>query len=82
MVKRQSRATRWAEACSMAVQGLEQLEELRQEYADWRDNLPENLRQSALGETLDAVADLDIESALSTAQEAEGLDLPQGFGRD
>jgi hypothetical protein len=29
-----------------------------------------------------AVCDLDIASALGTAEEAEGLDLPLGFGRD
>lgn len=81
-LKRQSRAARWAAACSAALQGLEALSELRQEYEDWQGNLPDNLQGSALGEKLGAVVDLDIESALETVKEAEGLDLPQGFGRD
>lgn len=64
------------------------MNEVRAEYEEWRDNLPENLQQSALGEKLNAVADLDFEpgNLLSDAEgaisEAEGADLPLGFGRD
>lgn len=77
-----SRPARWADAASRAVQALEELDELRMEYEQWRDGLPENLQNSALGEKLNAVADMDIQSALDVAQEAEGMDLPLGFGRD
>jgi len=63
------------------------------EYQDWLDNLPENLQSSALGEKLQAVTEIDIESmaedpmsnweeVVSTLDEAEGVELPQGFGRD
>lgn len=80
--KPKSRTQRWNEAAAEAVAALEALKDIQSEYEEWKDNLPENLQQSALGEKLDAVCDLDIEGALDTAQEAEGADLPQGFGRD
>jgi hypothetical protein len=63
--------------------------DMQQEYSDWKDNLPENLQQSALGEKLDAIVELglelqkdQVEEALGVVQEASGADLPLGFGRD
>ena len=69
------------------------LRSVQEEYENWKDNLPENLANSPLAEKLDAVCELQIEdiasnveSAVSEARdvisEAEGIDLPQGFGRD
>jgi hypothetical protein len=106
-VKPKSRAKRWAEASSNALFALEQLSghvadlenalsELRgvqEEYEEWKDNLPENLASSALGEKLEEVCNLEIEDAAqsirdaidevtSTIENADGVDLPQGFGRD
>jgi hypothetical protein len=80
--KQPSRADRWAQAASAAQQALCDLEDVRAEVEEWRDNLPENLQQSALGEKLNDIADLDIASAISTVEEADGLDFPLGFGRD
>jgi ABC-type transporter Mla subunit MlaD len=93
--KQPSRAQRWADAVAdgqaalaSLQQALADLDEVRGEYESWRDNLPENLSGSALGEKLDAVADLDTDagSLLSdvedTLSEAEQADLPRGFGRD
>lgn len=80
--KKQSRAQRWSEACSDAIDALSRLVDLQSEYQDWLDNLPENLADSPVGEKLQAVCDLDLSGAQSTVEEAEGLDLPQGFGRD
>ena len=102
-----SRAQRWTDATGNALAALEQLtghlddlenalSELRsvqEEYEGWKDNLPENLASSALGEKLEAVSSLDIEDAAQkirdaieevqgTVEEAEGIDPPQGFGRD
>lgn len=77
-----SRPKKWIDAASRAVAALEELEAIRAEYEEWRDNLPENLQGGALADKLNEVADLDIQSALDTAQEAEGADLPLGFGRD
>lgn len=78
--------SKFEEACS-------ELTELKSEYEDWQGNLPENLQSSALGEKLQAICDLDFESQAETLtsavddvrgviDEAEGMDLPQGFGRD
>lgn len=91
--KSNSRPARWADATSRARKALEDLESalddldsVRQEYEEWRDNLPENLQSSALAEKLNEVADLNITDALgdvsSVLDEAEGIDLPRGFGRD
>lgn len=93
--KPESRVRRWSRLVGncqehlSALQGaLEELNDLRSEFEGWRDNLPENLQQSALGEKLNTIADLDLDpgSLLSDAEnaigEAEGADLPLGFGRD
>jgi hypothetical protein len=93
-IKRQSRAQRWADAVNRAQlarsdldDALSELADLKQEFEDWRDNLPENLQSSALGEKLDEVCDLDLDrdaimDAIDFLDTAEGLDLPLGFGRD
>jgi hypothetical protein len=91
---RLSRAQRWADAVNEAQLAKSDLDdalmvlvELHQEFEDWRDNLPENFQSSPLGEKLDAVCDLDIDrdqimDLLDVLDEAEGVDLPLGFGRD
>lgn len=68
---------------------VEDLRGVHSEYEEWHGNLPENLQNGTLGEKLQAVVDLDMDSAevdLSGAEtlmdEAEGIDLPLGFGRD
>lgn len=72
---------------------LGELHEVQGEYQEWRDNLPEGLDSTALAEKLDAVIELDIEGVTDdpldswgTVEEvidnAEGIDLPLGFGRD
>jgi hypothetical protein len=80
--KKLSRAARWADALSRAQDGISALIDLQQEYRDWRDGLPENLESSTVAGKLDAVIDLDIEGAQDMLNEAEGVDLPLGFGRD
>lgn len=77
-----SRATRWGEAASAAKAALDDLKAVQEEYQEWLDNLPENLQSSPVGEKLTAVCELDIEGAQSTAEEAEGIELPLGFGKD
>jgi hypothetical protein len=64
------------------MQALEELEDLRSQYEEWYDNLPENLQGSAVGDKLENVVGLDIQGAIDTVSEAESLDLPLGFGRD
>lgn len=66
---------------------------LREEYEQWQADLPENLESSPTAEKLEAVVDLDLEyigssiteaidEARSLCEDAEGVDLPLGFGRD
>ena len=48
---------------------------LRAEYARWLDALPEATRDTATGEALQAMVDLDLEEILA-------IQPPRGFGRD
>jgi hypothetical protein len=48
---------------------------LRAEYVRWLEALPEATRESATGEALQAMADLDLE-------EITAIQPPRGFGRD
>ena len=100
-----SRAQRWSDAVgnakdaiSMILRGctdleaaVEEITGVQEEYEEWKDNMPENLANSPLGEKLEAVCGLDFDfGAIQTAaedgegvlDEAESIDLPQGFGRD
>jgi hypothetical protein len=77
-----SRVERWAKAAADAGEALQTLIELQEEYQNWLDNLPENFQGGALAEKLQTVCDLDLQSALDTANEAENTDLPRGFGKD
>jgi hypothetical protein len=68
---------------------LDALGELRQEYEEWKDSLPDNLQGSSLADKLETVcgidfesADIDLDELTSLVDEAEGVELPLGFGRD
>jgi hypothetical protein len=93
MAKKQpSRGARWADAANEArialdnlSSALDALKDVQSEYEDWNGNLPENLQGSALGEKLAAVTEIDFDclsEVESAIDEAEGIDLPLGFGRD
>ena len=77
-----SRPARWADAASHAVPALEEMQEMQSEYQDWLDTLPDNLRESAVAEKLEIITEIDFDSAIETAGEANDADLPLGFGRD
>lgn len=98
-----SRPARWAEATSKGQEALDELEtakaklseallelsDLRDEYEEWNDNLPDFAQGSALADKLQEVVGLefdpetdDIDSAREQIEAAEGADLPRGFGRD
>lgn len=69
---------------------LEALQDVQQEYADWLDTMPDSLRYGPMGEKLQAIVDLTLDIDLdgildevtNAVDEAEGADLPLGFGRD
>jgi hypothetical protein len=67
-----SRAARWQNA-------VDELRALLDEYQQWLDNLPDDIRGSgsALVDKLEAIGELD-----SPIGELEAADLPQGWGRD
>jgi urease accessory protein UreF len=62
------RARRWNDSVATLL-------ELQPYYAAWLDNLPDNLHDSATGEALQAIVELDLD-ALAAVQP------PRGFGRD
>lgn len=97
-----SRGDRWraavAEARSIldaimdqkqALEGaLSDLNDIKAEYEEWLDNLPEGLRDGPTGSKLQEVADIDFEIEIDTDEvknvidTAEQVDLPLGWGRD
>ena len=79
--KRESRATRYSNAQSSISDGKGVFEELRDELQEWRDNLPENLQSGSKADALDEAIS-NLEQAISSAEEAEGVDVefPGMFG--
>jgi hypothetical protein len=65
---RRSRAQRWHDAVAVLVA-------LQGEYAAWLDALPETLRDSATGEALQAIVELDLDELTAAVP-------PRGYGRD
>ena len=67
---------------------MSELDSIRQEFEEWHDNLDGKFEGSALVEKLETVKDLtteveiDLSEAETALDEAEGADLPLGFGRD
>jgi hypothetical protein len=68
LVDRRSRPQRWDDALAemLAVQA---------ECAAWFDALPESLRDSATGISLQAIIDLDLDALAE-------IEPPRGYGRD
>jgi hypothetical protein len=64
----QSRAQQWDAAVQV-------LQTLQGEYQQWLDNLPDSLRESPVGQKLEQVCNLDLESLAY-------VELPRGWGRD
>ena len=65
---RRSRAQRWRDAVAEVVA-------LQSEYARWFEALPDPLHDTATGEALQAIADLDLDDLLA-------IQPPRGYGRD
>jgi len=59
---------RWHDAVAALVT-------LQDEYTQWFEALPEALRDTATGEALQAIVELDLGELIE-------LDPPRGFGRD
>lgn len=67
-IDRRSRHQRWHDAVAELIA-------LQDEYAQWFEALPEPLRDTATGEALQAVIDLDLDDLVA-------IEPPHGFGRD
>ncbi len=67
-IDHRGRAKRWSDAVG-------ELTDSQSHYAAWLDALPDNLRDSALAEALQAICDLDL-------AELQAITPPRGFGRD
>ena len=65
---RRSRAQRWRDAVAELVA-------LQSAYARWFEALPDPLHDTATGETLQAIVDLDLDDLVA-------IDPPRGYGRD
>jgi hypothetical protein len=67
-IDRRSRAQRWRDAVAELIAQQRQ-------YAQWLDALPDATRDSATGDALQAIVDLDLD-------EIAAVEPPRGFGRD
>jgi UDP-N-acetylglucosamine:LPS N-acetylglucosamine transferase len=65
---RRTRPQRWRDAVAELIA-------LQADYATWADALPDTLRQTATGEALQAIVDLDL-------TDLTDIDPPRGYGRD
>jgi hypothetical protein len=65
---RRSRAQRWRDAVAELVA-------LQAEYVQWFEALPAPVHNTATGEALQAIADLDLDDLLV-------IEPPRGYGRD
>jgi predicted RNase H-like nuclease (RuvC/YqgF family) len=65
----ESRADRYADATGKIEEGRAEMESLRDELQEWRDNLPENLSGGSKAEELDG-AITALEEAIDKANEA------------
>ena len=65
---RRSRRQRWCDAVAELV-------DLQSEYAQWFEALPEPFRETATGEALQAILDLDLD-------EISAIEPPRGFAQD
>jgi hypothetical protein len=80
-------------SCDELEDAMSELQGVQEEYQEWKDNLPDNLQSGNLADKLDEVCNLDIADKADeirtaadeldgTLDEAEGMDMPLGFGRD
>jgi hypothetical protein len=65
---RRSRIQRWNDTVAA-------LASLQAEYAAWLEALPDNQRDGATAEALEAIVELDL-------SELQSIEPPRGFGRD
>jgi hypothetical protein len=78
----ESRAAAWQRLAGDACRCIEDLIEYQQEFQDAKDGQPDSSQDGPFAQKCEEICGIDLESALSTLQEAESADVPLGFGRD
>lgn len=72
------------------VDALEDLKAMAEEFGETFDNMTEGLQQTPFGQKCEAMQQMDLEgdvdedldTLLGKIDEAEGAEIPLGFGRD
>lgn len=82
MAKNMTAQQRWDEACGLARQGLETLQEMAEGFGSRFDDMNEGLQASPYGQKCEAMQNLDVADALETLELCEQAEIPLGFGRD
>lgn len=77
---KRSRSAQWADAVGEALAALGECQGLQEEAADRLENMPENFQGGAVAAALEAIAEFDVENAISTVSELEGAEFPGMFG--
>jgi hypothetical protein len=81
----------WRDSVDQVNNAFETLREIQSEFSDWKDNLDGKFEGSALSEKLENITSIDLDADAeqeslgdleSKLDEAEGAELPLGFGRD
>jgi hypothetical protein len=73
-MKKQNSA--WSDACNKAEDAITDLIAMQQEYQNEYDEMSERRQESAKGQKLQEIGELQLESALEIIQEASLLEAP------
>ena len=79
---RESRANAWQRLADEAAANIEQLIEYQGEFESAQSAQPDSLQDGPFAQRCEEICGIDLESALSTLQEAVDAEPPRGFGRD
>jgi hypothetical protein len=79
---RESRADAWGRHSAEACSSIEALISMQQEFEEAKDGQPDSLQEGPYAQKCEEICAIDLESALSTLEEAEAAEVPLGFGRD
>ena len=79
---RESRAAAWKRLAGAARTSIEELISMQQEFEEAKDSQPDSLQDGPFAQKCEEICGIDLESALSTLEEAESAEVPLGFGRD
>jgi len=79
---RESRADAWGRHSAEARSSIEALISMQQEFEEAKDGQPDSLQEGPYAQKCEEICAIDLESALSTLEEAEAAEVPLGFGRD